>query len=70
MDDYQWTDDSALWQLLHGNKDTPRTDSAEHYVRSRLAGATQAEINRFQRTGSDTDDADDDDETNPYIDLT
>jgi hypothetical protein len=40
-----WTDDSAMWQALNGNRNTPTTESAIDYIRARLAGRTQAELN-------------------------
>jgi hypothetical protein len=41
---YQWTDDSALWQVMNGMKKSLRTKSAYAYLKSRLDGLTPDQI--------------------------
>jgi hypothetical protein len=34
-DEFSWSVESALWQLQHGEQETPRSDSALNYLRTR-----------------------------------
>ncbi len=40
MTEYQWTADSALWQVEHGEPGTGRTMSAHGFLTQRLDGCT------------------------------
>lgn len=42
---FNWTDDSAMWQLRY--PETPHGESAERYVRARLQGWSQDEANEI-----------------------
>jgi hypothetical protein len=44
---YTWSDASALYQLEMGS-DTARVASAREYLKARLEGYTQAEINEME----------------------
>jgi len=42
---YTWTDNSALWELEHGNDGTDRKASARLYLEGRLEDYTPEEMN-------------------------
>lgn len=43
--EFNWSDDSALWELEYGNDGTDRKASARIYLQMRLEDYTPEEIN-------------------------
>lgn len=41
--EYEWSDDSALWQLQHGEAGTPRTESAVVHLEVSINGESGTE---------------------------